>query len=190
MTQEEILAYLDLADSYLNEIDRLRGRFIQISSDGSTAEGVFFVNRPGKLRFDYDPPVPILMLADDDTFVYYDEELQEATLIPLWSTPLWFLLDDETKLNDRVVVRHITQTQTQVIYTMVDRDGQQDGELDLVFAREPFELKQWIVRDNHGVETEVTLVGMQAGVDIDDDVFDWRDLPGANAIERLQNNRR
>ena len=174
-------------DSYLNTLDKVRGRFIQISSDGGTAEGVFFVDRPGKMRFDYDPPVPILMIADNSTFVYYDQELEEATLIPLWSTPLWFLLDEETRLNDRVLVKHISQGPNLTTYTLIDPEGDQSGELDLVFNNQPWQLKQWVVRDSHGVTTEITLVNVQTGVEIDEDRFTWRHLPGANKIEELQN---
>ena len=90
----EQLAAVLKAEIYLNQIKSLQARFVQISSNGAFAEGEVFVDRPGKLRFEYDPPHPILMIADGINLLYYDKELKQSTFIPLWETPLWFLMRD------------------------------------------------------------------------------------------------
>src|SRR3546814_7064037 len=71
-------------ERYLNDIQTLQGRFVQVSSNGAYAEGDIYLDRPGHLRFDYDPPSPVLIIANGLSLLYYDEELKEATFLPLW----------------------------------------------------------------------------------------------------------
>src|SRR3546814_8770255 len=67
---------------YLNDIKTLQGRFVQTSSNGAYAEGAVYLDRPGHMRFDYDPPTPVLIIANGLSLLYYDEELKEATFLP------------------------------------------------------------------------------------------------------------
>ena len=87
---------------YLNRIDTLKSRFIQVSSNGAYAEGDLYLDRPGRMRFEYDPPHPALLIANGVTLLYYDRELKQATFLPLWETPLWFLIreDDRSRTKD------------------------------------------------------------------------------------------
>src|SRR5690606_2950004 len=73
------VATLSRVERYLNDIKTLQGRFVQVSSNGSYAEGEDYLDRPGQMRFDYDPPVPVLIIANDLSLLYYDAELKEAT---------------------------------------------------------------------------------------------------------------
>src|SRR3546814_1564668 len=89
-------------ERYLNDIQTLQGRFVQVSSNGAYAEGDIYLDRPGHLRFDYDPPSPVLIIANGLSLLYYDEELKEATFLPLWETPLWFLIREEVRFDENV----------------------------------------------------------------------------------------
>ena len=182
MTQEEVMSAIHRVEDYFNDIDTMRARFVQVSSDGTYGEGDVYLDRPGEMRFEYDPPVPVLLLANGGTFLYYDKRLEQATFVPLWDTPLWFLLDEETDFTAEdapVEITHVEQTPELLTLRLVDPSDEYQGKLELIFGREPFAFKSWRVVDGRGIETEVTLVGMQTGVELDDKLFQHQDLPGA-----------
>ena len=140
-----------------------------------------YLERPGYMRFEYDPPVPVLMLSNGGTFLYYDKRLEQATFIPLWDTPLWFLLDEETDFTAEdapVKITHVSQTPELLTLKMVDPTEEYQGTLEIIFSREPFTFKGWRVIDGRDIETEVTLVGMETGMNLDSDLFKHEDLPG------------
>lgn len=182
MSQEEVMEEIRRVEDYFNEIDTMQARFVQVSSDGTYGEGDVYLDRPGNMRFEYDPPVPVLLLANGGTFLYYDKKLEQATFVPLWETPLWFLLDEKTDFTAAkapVEITHVNQTPEILTLTLVDPTEEYQGTLKLIFGREPFAFKSWRVVDGRGIETEVTLVGMETGVELDDDLFDHKELPGA-----------
>ena len=113
------LANVERALGYLNSISTLRARFVQVSSNGAYAEGEVLIDRPGKLRFDYDPPVPVLLIANGLSLLFYDRELKEASFLPLWETPLWFLIREEVELSGDMRVEKVTQCHTDQRYESV-----------------------------------------------------------------------
>lgn len=182
MTQEEVLNSIQRVEDYFNDIETMQARFVQVSSDGTYGEGDVYLERPGNMRFEYDPPVPVLLMSNGGTFLYYDKRLEQASFVPLWDTPLWFLLDDETDFTAEdapVEITHVQQSPDLLTLTLVDPSDEYQGKLELIFGREPFTFKSWRVVDGRGIETEVTLVGLQTGVDLDGDLFEHKDLPGA-----------
>lgn len=181
MTQEEVMSAIQRAEDYFNDIETMQARFVQVSSDGTYGEGDVYLERPGYMRFEYDPPVPVLMLSNGGTFLYYDKRLEQATFIPLWDTPLWFLLDEETDFTAEdapVKITHVSQTPELLTLKMVDPTEEYQGTLEIIFSREPFTFKGWRVIDGRDIETEVTLVGMETGMNLDSDLFKHEDLPG------------
>jgi len=169
-------AAIQRAIHYLNGIDTLKARFVQISSNGAYAEGSLLVDRPGKLRFDYDPPYPILMIANGLSFLYYDRELKQASFLPLWETPLWFLIRDKVKLTDDLEVLKVVQKAATLRITMRDRKSPEAGTVTLVFSDRPMALKKWEMVDSQGIVTQVSLVDPKFGVKIDDSQFDYGNL--------------
>ena len=170
----------DLArvERYLTEIRTLEARFVQVSSNGTIAEGDLYLNRPGRLRFEYDPPFPVLMLADGLVLLYYDKELEEATYLPLWETPLWFLLKDEIKLQGSVRLLGIERGLGTLRLTVEEDSDDAQGRVTLVFSDQPLALKKWIVTDAQGITTEVALISLRAGVELDEALFDRRKILG------------
>ncbi len=161
---------------YLNNITTFKARFIQVSSDGSYAEGEVIVKRPGKMRIDYDPPHPVLMIANGLTFLFYDRELKQASFLPLWETPLWFLIREEIEFSEKVRVIKVEQDRATLRIVLVD-DGLPDaGEITLVFSDKPLVLKKWEIVDAQGTIIQVSLVNPNFGVKIDPKTFDYRDL--------------
>ncbi len=161
---------------YLNELTTLRARFIQISSNGAYAEGEMFVQRPGKLRFDYDPPHPVLIIANGLSLLFYDRELKQASFLPLWETPLWFLIREQVTLSEDVVVSADEQSTGALRITLTDKDLSEAGSITLVFSDRPLDLKKWEITDAQGVLTQVSLINPRYGVEIDPLAFDYSDL--------------
>ena len=79
-------------ERYLNDIQSLRARFLQVAPDGSLSQGRFFMKRPGRLRFEYDPPTPLLVITDGIWVIFYDHEIDQVSRVPLSSTPLEVLV--------------------------------------------------------------------------------------------------
>lgn len=170
------LAAVLRAERYLNEVRSLRSRFVQVASNGSYSEGEVFIDRPGRMRFEYDPPTPILLIADGTNLLYYDKELKQATFIPLWETPLWFLIRKKVDLSGDVQVTAIERRAAALRMTLQDVESADLGSVTLVFAERPFALKSWEVTDAQGITTNLTLVNPDFGAEIDKAVFDYSNL--------------
>ncbi|MEQ9606307.1 MAG: outer membrane lipoprotein carrier protein LolA [Kiloniellaceae bacterium] len=175
-------------ERYLNDIKTMQARFVQVSSNGAYAEGELYLDRPGHLRFDYDPPSPVLIIANGLSLLYYDEELKEATFLPLWETPLWFLIREEVRLDDNVDIVGIEEALGTLRVTLRDPEAPDGGEVTLIFSDEPLTLKKWELTDPQGIETQVSLVNPVYGVEVDEDLFKYGDLEvwrgGANNPDR------
>ncbi len=165
-----------LAERYLNRITTMRARFVQIASNGSYAEGEVTVRRPGRMRFEYDPPHPVLLIADGINLLYYDKELKQATFIPLWETPLWFLLRKKVELSGDVRVTDVARDDGAVRMTVQEGDNSENGAVTLVFSDRPFVLRKWEVTDAQGISTTVSLLNPAFDVKVKDEVFEYGDL--------------
>ena len=168
---------LNRIESYLNGIDTLQARFLQVSSTGEYAEGDVYLDRPGRMRIEYDPPVPILIVAMGRSLVYYDKELEQVSWVRTSSTPAGFLLRESISLNDQeeVTVTGFERDASALRVTLVRTEDPFEGQLTLVFADKPLVLKKWIVTDAQGVATSVSLQGTRFGLELDSELFQFRD---------------
>ncbi|MHA1600211.1 MAG: LolA family protein [Alphaproteobacteria bacterium] len=169
-------AAVQRAIRYLNEISTLRARFVQISSNGTYAEGEVIIERPGRLRFDYDPPSPVLLIADGLNLLFYDRELKQASFLPLWETPLWFLIREKVQLSDDVQISAVERGQGVLKLTLRDKETADAGSMTLVFGDAPLILRKWELVDTQGITTQVSLINPEFGVPIDAAAFDYDDL--------------
>ncbi len=169
-------ADLTRIEAYLNGVHTLKARFLQVSPDGGTAEGVAWLDRPGRMRFQYDPPSPLLLVAGHGLFIFHDSQLNQTTNLPLNSTPLGLLLRDNLRLAGDVTVTGIERQPGQIQVSMVRTPSPQDGSLTLVFADNPLALRQWTVVDAQRQETRVTLFDIQLGGSFDQGLFVY--VPG------------
>ncbi len=170
-------------EAYLNGLHTLKARFLQLAPDGATTEGTTWLDRPGRMRFQYDKPSPLLLVAGHGLFVFYDRELHQTTNIPLDATPLGLLLRDHLTLSGDVTVTGIARLPGQLQVTLVRTASPGDGSLTLVFADQPLALRQWAVLDGQRQETRVTLFDVQEGGSFDPDMFTFIDpkvLPGSD----------
>jgi outer membrane lipoprotein-sorting protein len=161
---------------YLNRLTTLKARFIQISSNGAYAEGEVIVQRPGKMRFDYDPPHPVLIIANGLSLLFYDREVKQASFLPLWETPLWFLIREEVTLSEDILVSAVEQSLGTLRITIADKERPDAGNVTLVFSDRPLDLKKWEITDAQGIVTQVSLINPRYGVEVDPLAFDYSDL--------------
>ncbi len=165
-------AAVEKAENYLNGIKTLQARFLQVNPDGGTLEGDLYIARPGKMRLVYDPPTPMLMVADGVFLIYVDTEMNDASHIDLDDTPAGLLLKDNLSFSDPGVkldgVR-IGAGTTEITTSMANDTAA--GTLTLVFSDAPFELRQWRVVDAQNKEVTVTIFDAKRGVKLDNALF-------------------
>jgi outer membrane lipoprotein-sorting protein len=172
---EQDHADLGRIETYLNGIRTMAARFQQFSPNGGTAGGLVYLSRPGKMRFEYDPPSPILIGASGSWVVYIDSKLKEITYLPVGSTPAWFLLRDKVSLTDGVTVTRFERGPNALRVTLVQTKSPEDGSLTLVFSDHPLELRQWVVLDPQGQQTTVALSEARFGIPVNPDLFVFND---------------
>ena len=161
-------------ETYLNKQTGLTANFLQVAADGSTRTGKAWLERPGKMRFEYDPPDKQLLVAGVGLLVYYDPQLDQTTNIPLGSTPLGILLAEHVNLNSAGVV--VTNMQVQPgedDITLIRKDKAGAGSLTLEFGTNPLELRQWVVVDAQGRQTRVSLYDVVPGGPYPDSLFQY-----------------
>ncbi|MSP03982.1 MAG: outer membrane lipoprotein carrier protein LolA [Acetobacteraceae bacterium] len=167
----------DLArlETYLNGLRSLKARFIQIVPNGQQASGSVWLSRPGRIRFEYSPPTPFLLIAGNGLLVFQDTELKQTTQILLGQTPLGILLADNVKLSGDVTVLGLRREpgMLQVQVTRTSSPG--DGSITLVFADNPLALRQWTVMDAQRQETRVTLSNVELGGTFNRKMFEYVD---------------
>ncbi|MBU8537038.1 LolA family protein [Falsiroseomonas tokyonensis] len=168
-------AALGRVEAYLNSLRTLRARFLQVAQNGASAQGTALISRPGRMRFDYDPPEPLLLVASGGQVLMYDRELRQPTAVPASSTPLGLLLTPEIRLSGNITVVG-TERSGGFLRVALHRTGARaEGLLTLSFAEAPMELRQWTVLDAQGRETRVTLYEVETGIPLENRLFDFND---------------
>jgi outer membrane lipoprotein-sorting protein len=168
-------ADLARAEAWLNGLQSLKARFLQIAQNGAAAEGTGWIVRPGRMRFEYDPPEPLLLIASYGQFFYFDKQLKQATTVPLSATPLGILLGENLRLSGDITVTRVDRGGGLLRITLHRTSKAAEGRLTLVFGDAPFELKQWAVLDAQGQETRVSLFQPVFGARYPALLFDFND---------------
>ena len=164
--------WIDRIQTSLNGVGTLKAHFLQIAPDGATAQGTAWLERPGRMRFAYDPPSPLLLVADDGQVVFHDSKLDQTTTVPLSRTPLGLLLAPTISLDGDVTVTGFAHRAGQLQGTLERTSAPADGSLTLVFSEQPFMLHSWTVLDAQGRETRVDLYDIRTGGKFSDDLFE------------------
>lgn len=165
-------AEVQRVEDYFNQLTSMRSTFLQASSTGLVARGVVWLERPGRMRFEYAPPSPVLITADGIWLTYQDNDLEQTTQIPLISSPLSVLVSDEVDLMDELVVEDVQKGSNVIRLQLRQRDDPDQGNVILTFQDNPLSLKQWIITDAQGVEVKVALLDPVFGLDLPPDL--WR----------------
>lgn len=144
-------------NAYVNKIGTMKGRFLQVSDTGGMAQGTFHLWRPGRLRFEYDPPAELLFIVDGTWVGVDDKRLRVVNRYPLRATPLHLLLKDQVDLVGETHIQAIERLPGQIRLSVSDKDGDAQGLLTLVFSDPGLELRQWIIVDAQGTRTTIAL---------------------------------
>lgn len=166
-------------EDYLNGLKTLRARFLQIDSQGGTAEGTVYIDRPGKLRVDYDPPNPNLLIANYGLLLHVDRQLKAPAYLPLSSTPAGLLVRDPLSLSGDVTVVDVKHGPEVLRVTVTQTSDPRAGQVTFVFGEKPFVLNSWDVTDAQGAETRVSLYDTQTGITLDPKLFQFKDPNGS-----------
>lgn len=170
----------DMADvarmeQYLNGVHTMKARFLQTAADGQASNGTAWLQRPGRMRFEYDPPSPLLLVAGHGVVVFHDSQLDQTSNIPEGQTPLGLLLDADIRFSGAVTVTAFQRQPGQIQATLARTATPQEGILTLVFSTPPLALRSWVVLDAQGRTTTVTLFNQQFGGTFDQSLFSYVD---------------
>lgn len=175
-----VLSDTDQADvghieTYLDSLSTLKARFLQTAETGKTAQGTAWLQRPGRMRFEYDKPSPLLLVAGHGIVVFHDASLEQTSNIPLSQSPLGVLLGDHVKLHGDVTVTDFQRLPGQYTLTLVRTASPGDGTLTLNINQTPLQLTGWSVVDAQGQETRVRLSQIALGGDFPSSLFTYID---------------
>ncbi|MDZ4735370.1 MAG: outer membrane lipoprotein carrier protein LolA [Rhodospirillaceae bacterium] len=170
LTQNDV-ADLTRVEQYLNSFSTLRARFQQYSVGSGDASGDIYVRRPGRLRVEYEPPVPVLIVADGMLVSYYDSDLDQVNQLPLNASPIWFLLRETILFDEEITVTKIDRQTGTLRVSMHQTDDADAGSVTLIFNDNPLELKQWTLVDAQGTEVRVGLEEVSLGGALANELF-------------------
>jgi outer membrane lipoprotein-sorting protein len=162
--------------AYLNGIRTMTAHFQQIANNGGLSTGQVWVARPGRMRFEYEPPNAITLLADSTSVYYWDKQLNQTSKYDLRSTPAWFFLRDPISFGADVIVTRFEHAGAVARVTVVETEQPDAGSLTLVLSENPLTLRQWTVVDQQAKTTTVTLSGLQFGMALDPKLFQYQYL--------------
>lgn len=148
---------------HFNGVRSLAGEFVQIGPNGERAEGRFFMEKPGRLRFEYSPPSRLLIVANGRWVGISDLGERTTERYPLATTPLKLLLSESLDIIADTTIRDVLVEPDLVTIVIEERAGEAIGQLALMFDGATYDLKQWVITDAQGLETTVALYNTVAG---------------------------
>ena len=166
---------LQKIENYLNSMKSIEATFVQMASNGTTAEGRIFIKKPNKLRMEYAEPTNVLIVGNGDKIVYNDLDLDQVTHIDYDDIPASMILSDKIKIdNEKIKIIDFYQDTGSTSITLDYTEKGDVGPITLVFSNNPMELKQWKIVDPQSVEVSVSLYDAKKDGDINDDVFKFK----------------
>ena len=158
--------------SYLSSLQTLVGNFVQVGPDGSKTKGDFYIQKPGKVRFEYDDPSPIAIIADGSSLAVRDRKLATQDIYPLSQTPLRFLLSDRIDLLKDTNVVNVTADDVFISVTIEEKQALiGTSRLMLMIGAKDGQLKQWTVTDPQGYDTTVAVYNLDSSKKVDPSLF-------------------
>ncbi|MFT6074544.1 MAG: outer membrane lipoprotein-sorting protein [Yoonia sp.] len=157
---------------YLNQLETAQGGFTQFNQDGTLSTGQIYIKRPGRIRFEYNPPEESMVIAGGGQVAVFDPRSNTGpSQYPLNRTPLSIILAQNVDLERARMVTNVVSDEVSTTVTAQDPDNPNYGSIQMVFTAAPIELRQWIVTDDLGAETTVILNDLVSGSSINDVLF-------------------
>ncbi len=170
LTDQDV-ADVKRVESYINSIGTLQASFQQVDPNQAVSTGRIYLRRPGRMRVEYDPPNPILIIADGTLISQVDRKLGELSQMPLKQSTAWFLLRDPIQIGDKITVTEVKRTPAELSVTMFENDEPDNGTVELIFRQEPLLLSKWIVTDPDANRIYVGLINVETGVQLPASLF-------------------
>lgn len=168
----EQAASIDAISAYINSFKTMQGEFTQISPKGNMSRGVFYIAKPGKMRFEYAPPNPFLIVADGRWLTIKNRAKEKGDQFPLSQTPLRLVLGEKVDIRRDTDIINFEEQDGLTSVTVEDKERSLGGgQLTLVFDQNRQQLQQWVVIDGKGRRTTVSLENVVAGVKADPKLF-------------------
>lgn len=162
-------------EDYLNNIKSMEATFVQMASNGATAEGRLFIRKPNKIRMEYADPTNVLIVGDGDFIVYNDLDLDQVTHINYDDIPASLILANDIKIDGKKIkIADFYQDAGSTSITLDYADKGELGPITLVFSNSPMELKQWKIVDPQSVEVTVSLYDAKKDSALDDNIFKFK----------------
>ncbi len=161
-------------ENYLNNLQSLRAGFVQMSSNGGTAEGKIYISKPSKIRMEYTAPDELLIVGNGDYIIYNDKELDQITNIDYKDIPATMILTQKIRFdgtNLRVTDFYKDNGQTSITVETPKNKGVKP--ITLIFDNNPFRLKQWKVIDQQNIEVTISLFDMETDVGLNSALFQF-----------------
>lgn len=167
MSQQQVMQ----VERYLNQVHTMVAQFTQTTDDGDVSSGTFYLSRPGKLRWQYKPPVPILIIANKGLLTYYDEQLDQTSHLPVGDNLGGFLTQKKIDFTQGVQIVESSVEGGELSLTLTQADKPLDGSLTLIFGQENVALRRMIVLDAIGKKTTVEFSDIRYGQSLRKNLF-------------------
>jgi outer membrane lipoprotein-sorting protein len=158
-----------IADHF-SSVKTMQGEFVQFGPRGEQTGGKFFLERPGRIRFNFEAPSPMRVISDGKSVVIGNSKLKTWDIYPLSKTPLALLLSNKIDLGSKTV-REVKEEPDLITIKLGDRSLFADSTITMMFDPKTYDLRQWTITDQQGKDTSVMIFNVQTGVTLDDKVF-------------------
>ena len=167
--------------THFSSVQTMTGDFVQFGPKGEQTGGKFFIERPGKIRFNYEKPSPIRVVADGKSVVINNKKLDTWDIYPLGKTPLKLLLSEQIDLSDGKV-KNVKEEDDLTTIVLGDKSVFGDSKISMMFDPKSSDLRQWTITDAKGLDTTVMIFNVKQGEKIDPAVFkiDYQRVNEAN----------
>ena len=165
-------------ENYLNNLKSLKAGFVQMASNGGTAEGKLYISKPSKIRMEYTSPEPLLIVGNGEYIIYYDNELDQITNIDYKDIPATVILTKQIKFdNENLKITDLYKDSGQTSITVETPKTPGVKPITLIFDNEPLRLKQWKVIDQQNIEVTISLFDIEQDTALDESLFKFDKRP-------------
>ena len=176
-------ASVDAIATHFSGVKTLTGEFVQFGPRGEQTGGTFYISRPGKIRFNYEKPSPIRVVADGKSVVVNNKKLDTWDIYPLDKTPLKLLLSDKIDFSGDKL-KSVKEESDLTTLVMTDKKIFGNAKITMMFDPKSYELRQWTITDAQGLDTTVMIFNTKEGVKFEPKMFDIDYVRVARAQEK------
>lgn len=171
LSPHESQIVLGKINDYLQNLQTMTAVFKQTDPSGRKSEGIFYLWRPGRMRLEYLPPSPDLLVADGETIYHINRASKEVSSADIASTPAYLLLKQRVDFAKDARVLSLQTRGNLIRVILAPREAFQEGSIALIFTQNPLQLKEWTLADDEGKKTRVALSQVKTGVSLPNDLF-------------------